>query len=357
MMGKGAVRMRRREMIGMMSAGLALATRAVNASVSPVGAQAARSILRPPRIQMGDTIGLMIPSSANWNPDEIDILLESLAALGLKGKLGRHVNDRYGYLAGRDEDRAADLNALFLDPEVKAIHCIRGGWGAARLLPLLDFEAIARHPKALIGYSDITALLLSLHAKTGLVTFHGPNAASEWNATNVSWLQRVLWQGEQASFENPRDAGVLLAPVRHRTRVLTPGKAQGKLLGGNLTVLTALLGTPYLPDFSGAILFLEDIDEAPYRIDRMLVQLKLAGVLGQLSGFVWGNCTRCGPGEGFGSLTIPDVLADHIVPLGIPAYSGAMFGHISEQFTLPVGVKVELDASLGRLRMLEPAVV
>jgi muramoyltetrapeptide carboxypeptidase len=215
---------------------------------------------------------------------------------------------------------------------------------------------VARHPKALIGYSDITALLLALHAKTGLVTFHGPNAASEWNPTNVSWLQRILWQGEQASFENPLDKGDLLAPVRHRVRTLVPGKARGKLLGGNLTVLTALLGSPYLPDFSGSILFLEDIDEAPYRIDRMLVQLKLAGVLDRLSGFVWGNCTRCGPGEGFGSLTIPDVLADHIVPLGIPAYSGAMFGHIAQQFTLPVGVEVELDADAGRLRMLESAV-
>lgn len=349
--------MRRREVFGFMAAGLALATASAKTTRSSVSAKSTPRIIRPPRIKAGDTIGLMIPSSANWNPDEIDILLESLAALGLRGKLGQHVNDRYGYLAGRDEDRAADLNELFLDSDVKAIHCIRGGWGAARLLPFLDFSAIERHPKALIGYSDITALLLSLHAKTGLVTFHGPNASSEWNAINVSWLQRVLWQGEQAHFENPRDAGDLLAPVRHRTRTLVSGKARGKLLGGNLTVLTSLLGTPYLPDFSGAILFLEDVDEAPYRIDRMLVQLKLAGVLENLSGFVWGHCTRCEPGEGFGSLTIPDLLADHIVPLGIPAYSGAMFGHIPEQFTLPVGVEVELDADTGQLRMLEPAVV
>ena len=349
--------MRRREVFGLTAAGLALATASAKAAGSSVAVRRAPRILRPPRIKVGDTIGLMIPSSANWNPDEIDILLESLAALGLKGRLGRHVNDRYGYLAGRDEDRAADLNEFFLDSDVKAIHCIRGGWGAARLLPFLDFSAIKRHPKALIGYSDITALLLSIHAKTGLVTFHGPNASSEWNATNVSWLQKVLWRGEQARFENPRDADELLAPVRHRTRTLVSGKAQGKLLGGNLTVLTSLLGTPYLPDFSGAVLFLEDIDEAPYRIDRMLVQLKLAGVLEQLSGFVWGHCTRCDPGEGFGSLTIPDLLADHIVPLGIPAYSGAMFGHISEQFTLPVGVEVELDADAGQLLMREPAVL
>jgi muramoyltetrapeptide carboxypeptidase len=312
--------------------------------------------VKPPRIAAGDTIGLMIPSSANWDPIDIDILLEALAALGLKGKLGRHVNDRYGYLAGRDADRAADLNDLFRDPEVKAIHCIRGGWGAARLLPLLDWSAIAANPKILIGYSDITALLLSLHAKTGLVTFHGPNGASEWNRTNVEWLQRVTWNGEAATFANPKDTSDTLVPSDDRTRTITSGKARGKLLGGNLTVLTAILGSPYVPDFKDSILFLEDVQEAPYRIDRMLVQMKLAGILDQVKGVVWGTCSKCDPGEGFGSLTIPDILNDHVKSLGVPAYYGAMFGHVRRQFTLPVGVQVELDADAGTLTMLESAV-
>ena len=313
-------------------------------------------VVKPSRIVAGDTIGLMIPSSANWDPIDVDILLEALAALGLKGKLGAHVFDRYGYLAGRDADRASDLNALFGDPEVKAIHCIRGGWGAARLLPLLDWQMIARNPKILIGYSDITALLLSLHAKSGLVTFHGPNGASEWNRINVEWLQRVTWQGEAATFANPKDSTDTIVPSAHRTRTITPGKARGKLLGGNLTVLTAILGSPYVPDFTDAILFLEDVQEAPYRIDRMLVQLKLAGILGKLQGVVWGTCSKCTPGEGFGSLTIPDILDDHVRPLGVPAYYGAMFGHIDRQFTLPLGVQVELDADAGTIRMLESAV-
>lgn len=313
-------------------------------------------IVKPPRIAQGDTIGLMIPSSANWDPIDIDVLLEALAALGLKGKLGRHVYDRYGYLAGRDADRAADLNAMFRDPEVKAIHCIRGGWGAARLLPLLDWSAIAANPKALIGYSDITALLLSLHAKTGLVTFHGPNGASEWNRTNVEWLQRVTWRGEAVTFENPKDTSTTIVPSDDRTRTITPGKARGKLLGGNLTVLTAILGSPYVPDFTDSILFLEDVQEAPYRIDRMLVQMKLAGILDRVKGVVWGTCSKCGPGEGFGSLTIPDILNDHVKSLGVPAYYGAMFGHVSRQFTLPVGVQVELDADAGTVTMLESAV-
>lgn len=321
-----------------------------------MGSQRRAALVKPPRIRPGDTIGLMIPSSANWDPMEIDVLLEALAVLGLKGKLGRHVFDRHGYLAGRDADRAADLNAMFRDPEVKAIHCIRGGWGAARLLPLIDFESIARHPKALIGYSDITALLLALHARTGLVTFHGPNGASEWNTTNVEWLKRIVWEGELGTFANPRVADEAIVPTRDRIRTITPGTAKGRLLGGNLTVLTALLGSSYLPDFSDAILFLEDVDEAPYRIDRMFTQLRLAGILGRLRGVVWGTCTDCDPGEGFGSLTIPDVLTEYLKPLGIPAYYGAMFGHVSRQFTLPVGVEVELDASAGTLRMLETAV-
>ena len=297
----------------------------------------------------------MLPSYANWDPMSIDILLESLDVLGLKSKLGQHVYDRRGYFAGRDEDRAADLNAMFADPGVNAIHCVRGGWGAARLLPLLDWATIATHPKILIGYSDITALLLSLHAKTGLVTFHGP-MGSGWNTFNVDWMKRVLWNGEAAAFANLKEANDTLVPVKNRTRTITPGKAKGKLLGGNLTVFTTILGSPYVPDFRDSILFVEDVEEAPYSIDRMFTQLKLAGILGQLKGVVWGTCDKCVPGEGFGSLTIPDVLNDHIKTLGVPAFYGAMIGHVDRQFTLPLGIQVELDADAGTITMLEAAV-
>jgi muramoyltetrapeptide carboxypeptidase len=329
----------------------------------PAASPAVRSLgpsgpgyVKPPRLKAGDTVGLVIPSSAQWDPMAFDILLESLQALGLKGKLGKHVYDRRGYLAGRDEDRAADLNAMFADPEVNAIHCIRGGWGAARLLPLLDWATIAKHPKILVGYSDITALLLSLHAKTGLVTFHGPNGSSAWNSFNLDWMKRVLWNGEAAVFANAKETDDTLVPVKNRTRTLTPGKARGKLLGGNLTVFTTIIGSGYVPDFRDSILFLEDVEEAPYRLDRMFTQLKLAGILNQVKGVVWGTCDGCTPGEGFGSLTIPDVLSDHVAPLGVPAYSGAMIGHVSRQFTLPVGLPVELDADAGTITMLESAV-
>ena len=332
---------------------------AAGASQSPgarLPAPAPRASVKPPRLKAGDTVGLVIPSSAQWDPGSIDILLDSLTALGLVGKLGKHVFDRRGYFAGRDEDRAADINAMFADPTVNAIHCIRGGWGAARLLPLIDWTSIAKTPKIFIGYSDITALLLSLHAKTGLVTFHGPVGSSTWNSFNLDWMKRVLWNGESAVFANLKETNDTLVPVKNRTRTITGGKARGKLLGGNLTVFTTIIGSGYLPDFKDCILFLEDVEEEPYSLDRMFTQLKLAGILAQAKGVVWGTCDKCTPGAGFGSLTIPDLLLDHVKPLGVPAYSGAMIGHVEKQFTLPLGVQVELDADAGTITMLENAV-
>ena len=330
------------------------------AAALPSSVQLAGSTLRgpvkPARLKEGDTVGLVMPSFAQWDPVPLDILLDTLKALGLKARVGKHVFDRRGYFAGRDEDRAADLNAMFADPEVNAIHCVRGGWGAARLLPLLDWNTIARHPKIIVGYSDITALLLPLFAKTGLVTFHGPVGASTWNAFNLDWMRRVLWNGEAATFANAKEPNDTLVPVRNRTRTITSGKARGRLLGGNLTVFTTIIGSGYLPDFKDCILFLEDVEEAPYSLDRMFTQLKLAGILSQAKGIVWGTCDKCDPGQGFGSLTIPDVLEDHVRPLGVPAYSGAMIGHVDRQFTLPLGVQVEVDADAGTITMLESAV-
>lgn len=314
--------------------------------------------VRPLRLQPGDTVGLVDPASAIWEPVQIEIVEESLAALGFKTKRGANLLARHGYLAGTDEQRAADLNALFADPEVRAIHCVRGGWGCARLLPHLDWRTIARNPKILLGYSDITALLLALHAKTGLVTFHGPVGLSQWNPFNVGCLKRVLQEGEAVTFENLKEVGEHdLTVVENRVQTLRAGTAQGRLLGGNLTVLSSLLGSPYLPDWEGCILFLEDVEEAPYRIDRMLTQLGLAGILRQARAVIWGQCTDCKPGEGYGSLTVGEVLRDHLLPLGVPAWQGAMIGHVDRQFTLPVGVEVEVDATAGTIRMLEPAVL
>ncbi|HWS79154.1 MAG TPA: LD-carboxypeptidase [Thermomonas sp.] len=315
---------------------------------------APRGRLLPLPLAKGDTVGLVSPSSASEDSFSLQLAREAMEALGFKVRLGVHAAERRGHLAGSDAGRAADLNAMFADKAVKAIVCTRGGSGAARLLPLLDYDLIRRNPKVLLGYSDITALHSAIQAKTGLVTFHGPIGSGSWNAFNVDQFQRVLLNRELVEFRNKVEAGDELVPRRNRTVTITGGKARGELVGGNLTVLTALAGSAYLPDFSGKILFLEDVSEAPYRVDRMFSTLKLMGALDKIAGLVFGECSDCTPGDGYGSLTLEQILDDHVRPLKIPAYRGAMIGHIREQFIVPVGGRVELDADAGSFRLLEP---
>jgi len=317
------------------------------------------AIIKPSRLSIGETVGLVAPANATFNTIELQIAKESLEALGLKVRIGGHLLDRHGYLAGQDKDRADDINRFFADPAIRAVLPIRGGWGSSRVLPYLDFDTIRRNPKILLGYSDITALLLGIQAKTGLVTFHGPNGMGRWDSYSVDYIKRVLFQGEAVTFSNPRlmSDRNMFTPIENRTQAITPGKARGRLFGGNLTVLSAIVGSPFLPQWDDAILFCEDVGEAYYRIDRMLTQLKLAGVLGRLKGFVFGTCAECGPGDGnFGALTLEEIFADHIKPLRIPAWSGAMIGHQTPQWTLAQGIEVEADADAGTVRMLEPAV-
>ena len=312
-----------------------------------------RDVIKPPRLTPGDRVGLVNPATAAFRTMPIEILTESLEALGLEVVKGPSYFDRRGYFAGADEDRAADINSFFANPDIKGL-VARGGWGSARVLPHLDYAAIARHPKVLLGYSDVTALLLAIHSRTGLVTFHGPSPRTRFSADH---LRRVLFDGETLSMSNPREIpSDQTVQTEGRIQTITPGKARGPLLGGNLTVLTAIVGSQYLPDWRGSILFLEDVNEAVYRIDRMLTQLSLAGILDQIAGFVFGHCTDCPPGTDYGSLTLEEVLRDHIAPLGVPAWSGAMFGHIDRQFTLPLGIGAEIDANGGTIRLLEPAV-
>ena len=315
---------------------------------------APRRRLLPVALNPGDTVALVSPSSATDERLSLQLAQESMQALGFKVKTGEHYASRYGHLAGTDAGRAGDLNAMFADKEVKAIVCVRGGSGAARLLPLLDYDAIRANPKVLLGYSDITALHCAIHAQTGLVTFHGPIGAGSWNRFNVDQFRRVFFGRELMQYRNVVDAGDELVPRKHRTLTITGGEARGELVGGNLSVLVGLAGSRYMPDFAGKVLFLEDVDEAPYRIDRMLTTLKLMGALDRIVGFIFGECTDCDLGEGYGSLTLDQIFDDHIKSLGIPAYRGAMIGHIREQFIVPVGGKVEMDADAGSFRMLEP---
>ena len=321
------------------------------------GAAAASSANRrllPPPLNPGDTVALVSPSKATDEALDLQIAQEVMQALGFKVKTGKHYAARRGHLAGADADRAADINTMFGDSEVKAIICLRGGSGAARLLPLLDYQLIRRNPKVLLGYSDITVLHCAIQAKTGLVTFHGPVASGSWNRFNVDQFQRLFFKRELMRYRNVSGDDDELVPRRNRTATITGGVARGELVGGNLTVLTALAGSPYLPDFKGKILFLEDVEEAQYRIDRMFSTLKLMGALDGIAGLIFGECTDCKPGDGYGSLTLDQIFADHIAPLKIPAYRGAMIGHIREQFIVPVGGRVEMDADAGSFRLLEP---
>ncbi len=316
--------------------------------------------LKPKRLQPGDTVGLVAPASAIFLDVDADIARESLEALGLKVIIGPHMRDRHGNLAGDDKARAADINRFFADTSIAAVLPIRGGWGSARLLPYLDFDAIKRNPKVLMGFSDITALHNAIQAKTGLITFHGPNGGGRWDAWSVDYVKRVLFNAEAVTLENPHTLSDRnsLTQIENRTRTITPGKARGRIMGGNLTVLTAILGSSYVPDYTGAILFIEDVTEDYYRIDRMLTSLKLAGILDKAKAVIFGTCSQCGPGNNnYGALTLEEILADHVKSLGVPAWQGAMIGHDQPQWTIPFGLEVDIDATACTVTMTEPGVL
>ncbi|WP_106639190.1 S66 peptidase family protein [Allosphingosinicella vermicomposti] len=320
---------------------------------------AVRPPLKAPRLRLGDTVGLIEPAGFSDDLIEVEAIAGTIRAMGLVPKIGRHVAARHGYLAGTDEQRAADVNAMYADPEVRAVFAIRGGWGCARILPLLDWKTIRANPKLLVGYSDITALHLAFAARAGFPTIHGPNAANGWQEQSWNSLWSLAFNGDTPMLQNPPSSpDALLNPERWHTTPIRPGKAKGRLIGGNLAVLTALVGTSWLPDMNGAILFIEDTGEAEYRIDRMMTQLALAGILKRLSGVVFGQCTRCtSDTEDYIGFTVPEVLHHHLAPLGIPAFYGANFGHVGNQLCIPVGVRAEMDAGAGSIRVLEPVAV
>ena len=317
----------------------------------PVGPK----LLKPRLLKAGDTIGLITPAGALTDEESIRQSREVFEKLGFRIKEGKHIRARYGNLAGTDEERIADIHAMFADKEVQGIVCIRGGNGASRLLDRLDYSLIASNPKVLLGYSDVTALIMAFYAKAGLVSFHGAVGSSTWTKSLAAAFEEQFFANKLQHFRNPSDTSDNFIPYTNRIQTLTAGHVEGPLIGGNLTLLSGLCGSDYLPDFRGAILFLEEIDEGMERMDRMFCQLKNAGILSQIKGFVFGHCTDCSPASGYGSLSMQDILNDYIKPLGIPAFSGARIGHISNQFILPVGVRVRMDANQGTMTLLENA--
>ena len=284
--------------------------------------------------------------------------MRNIESLGLRVRLGDNIRLRRGNFAGLPAQQAADLHAAFVDRDVRAVWSARGGSGAALLLPLLDYELIRRHPKVLVGFSDTTALHLAIQRYAGLVTFHGPAGISSFTPYTASHLHAALMEAEVPRTIEPAAENRALAATRphYGERLIRGGVATGPLVGGNLATLASLVGTPYAARLRGALAFLEDVAEPPYRINRMLTQLSQSGELGRAAGVMLGVFNRADPPAGEASLTLEETLVDRIDPLGVPARYGLSFGHVANQFTIPMGVQARFDADAGTLTLLEAGV-
>ncbi|MGB3543652.1 S66 peptidase family protein [Rubrivirga sp.] len=344
--------MHRRRFLESAAAGLALA------ALSPLALASTSRVTRPARLRPGDTVGLVSPAGITYSRDDLEVARATFAALGLEVVFGDHVLARDGYLAGTDQERAGDVTAMFADTEVDALIALRGGWGCARILPHLDYDVIRANPKVLCGFSDVASLLLGVYAQTDLATFHGPNGISNFSTFTTEHFRSVVMSADRAILANPESSEDALVPRQQRTLTIRGGHARGRLVGGNLTVLSAMAGTPYIPDTAGHVLFVEDVGEAIYRIDRMLTQLGQAGVLEGVAGFVFGVCRNCtSDSGGIAGFTLEEVVRHHVEPLGVPAYMGASIGHTTQKLTVPIGIEAELDADAGTIRLLESAVL
>jgi muramoyltetrapeptide carboxypeptidase len=314
-------------------------------------------VIKPKRLKKGDTLGVIAPSSSL--PDHVvEKAVKNLEGLGFKVILSKNARAEKGYLAGTDAQRVEDFHWAFSNKSIDAVWCIRGGYGATRILPMIDFNIVKKNPKIFIGYSDITALHVAIYQKTGLVTFHGPVGTSDYNEYTKPNVWNILTNPTPQyklihSEENLKKDSNLYKP-----EVIAAGKCQGQLIGGNLSLLSAMDGTPFaLKNLKGKILFMEDIDERPYRVDRMLTQMLQSHDLRQLAGIALGIFEGCNPKTDERSLSLMDCFKDRLGNLGIPVYYGLSFGHISNQFTLPVGINASLDTEGGVLTLLENAVI
>lgn len=315
----------------------------------------APKLFRPRRLRTGDLIGLATPGS--YIPDNaLEKAVKNMESFGFRVKLSKNIRAKRGYNAGTDAQRLEDLHELFADREVAAVWCARGGYGCTRLLPALDYALIRRNPKALIGYSDVTALLLAIFQKTGLIGFHGPVAASEMTDFARAQIVASLMEGQPEIRINIPEALSSQTKPGYEAQTIRGGEATGVLSGGNLSLLAALAGTPYAPDFSGRIVFIEDVEERPYRVDRMLTQLRQACNLEKAAGIALGVFVDCVPEDGVPSLSLMESLEDQLGSLGIPVAYGLPFGHMANQCVLPVGIKASLDADQKSLTLLESGV-
>lgn len=293
----------------------------------------------PAPLTSGAHVALIAPAGPLPKSEELPRAQDNTRTLGWEPIVGPHATDRVGYLAGKDRDRLHDINQALRDPKIEAIWCLRGGYGMMRILAGIDYDALSRAPKSIIGYSDITALHAAVQRKCRLVTYHGPTAREALTDFARDSLRRAV-------IEQSDSCGV--AP---NAREINAGVAEGRLVGGNLAVLAALCGTPFAPDLSDGILILEDINEPVYRVDRMLQQLKLSGALNGCKAIAFGACVKCPDDAGGGGRAFDEVLGEIAHELGVPCLAGIPIGHIDEQWTIPLGAIAKLDTSKRALNV------
>jgi muramoyltetrapeptide carboxypeptidase len=302
-------------------------------------------------------VALVAPAGPLLERDDLTRAVALCRALDYDPVLAPHAGGRNGYFSGTDEERLADLNGAFRDPSIDAVWCIRGGYGVTRILDEVDFGALASRPRAVIGYSDITALLAGVTRGAGLVAFHAPAARAPMPAFSRRHFARVLTAAEPAGVLEPLPLPAdVLVPRENRLVTVRGGVAEGPLAGGNLSLLQCLVGTRFFPDLDGALLVLEDVNEDLYRIDRMLAHLRMAGALAGIRGVLIGRFTGLERHTGDGALGLDEVLEHYFGPLGVPVAHGLPIGHIDDQWTIPLGVRARFDADAGALELLEPAV-
>lgn len=311
--------------------------------------------IKPNRLKKGDTIGLVAPGSS-VTEEKLEKAIKNLENLGFNVHHTKNILAKRGYLAGTDEQRLHDIHFMFNNPKVDGIWCIRGGYGCSRILTNIDYTAIRKNPKPLIGFSDITALLQAIYCETGLIGFHGPVAVSEFTDYTIQQFQSILMEPKSPfQIKNAPENKENENNTFH-TKVIKSGKARGQIAGGNLSMIAALAGTKYQLNAKNKIVFLEDIGERPYRIDRMLTQLLQTSNLNEAAGIALGIFDDCEAKEGTDSLTLMETFEDRLGNLGIPVIYGLSFGHIDNQFTFPIGLEVELSTENQMITLLESAV-
>ena len=321
---------------------------------SALASASADEMILPRQLRPGDLVGLITPATYVADPDRLALTERTLKYFGLRARWGKSVGKKSGYFGSPPDERLDDLHSMFRDQEVKAVFAIRGGYGSEHLLDRVDYDLIRRNPKIFIGYSDITALHLAINKFARLVTFHGPIVLSQFTEYTQQYFRRALFDAKPIGLlSNPPESDQL-RPV-HAIRAIRPGRASGLLIGGNLTLITTTMGTPYEINTRGKILFLEDVDEETYRIDRMLTQLRLARKLDEAAGIIFGECNGCGPRDYKPSLesnySLGEVLDNILESIKAPILSGLTIGHTADQLTLPLGVMATLDANAGTLEI------